>query len=319
MKILLLEPLHDDARLVLAEVGDVVMAAQLESASLEREIADADAALTRGYGRLPRSVLSAGRKLRCVARCGVGTDNIDVAAATEMGLPVIYAPGSTTTAVAEHVMMLMLAVARRVTIFNREVKSGNWSFRAHAGLNRELKGKVLGILGLGDIGRRVAELAQAFEMDVYYWSKHSRDARWRYLERDELLRRSDILSINVALTPETRRFINRDALALMKSSAIIINTARGDVIDEAALYEALAAGRLGGAGLDVISADSPHENNPLWTLDNVVVTPHVAAVSDVAFRKMCLETAGQVSRILRGETPDPRFVRNPEVLKGTRA
>ncbi|MEJ7619157.1 MAG: hydroxyacid dehydrogenase [Pyrinomonadaceae bacterium] len=314
MKILLLEPLHPEAQALLAEVGDVVTAAQLDADSLVADIADAEAALTRGYGRLPGAVLRAGRSLRCVARCGVGTDNIDVAAATELRLPVIYAPGSTTTAVAEHVLMLMLAVARRVIVFNREVKAGHWAFRAQAGPSTELNGKALGVLGLGDIGRRVGELGQAFGMEVFYWSRSSRDERWQYLERDDLLRRADLLSINVALTPETHRLINRESLSLMKPSAIIVNTARGDVIDEAALYDALASGKLAGAGLDVIAADAPHAQNPLWTLDNLIVTPHVAAVGDVAFRRMCMETAEQVARILRGQPPDPHFVRNPSVL-----
>ena len=227
-----------------------------------------------------------------------------------MGLPVIYAPGSTTTAVAEHTMMLMLAVARRAVRFDREVKSGNWAFRNNAGLSVELIGKTLGIFGLGDIGRRVAELGQAFGMKVVYWSRRSRDERFQYLEQDELLKSADVLSINVALTPETRQSLDRQALSLMKPTSIIINTARGDVLDEVALLEALREGRIAGAGLDLISADSSHEDNPLWKLDNVVVTPHVAAVTDVAFRRMCVETAEQVSRVLRGLQPDPRFVKN---------
>lgn len=314
MKIVLLEAIHKDAHLLLSEVGNVVTATRLDADYLEKEISDASAVLTRGYGRLPRALLLAGHQLRCVARCGVGTDNIDVEAATRLGIPVIFAPGSTTTAVAEHAMMLMLAVARRVVQFCHEVKAGNWAFRSQAGLSMELKGKVLGVVGLGDIGRRVAELGQAFGMEVIYWSHHSRDYRWKYLELNELLERVDVLSINVALTPETHRLINREALARMKSSAILINTARGDVVDEAALYEALSMGRLAGAGLDVIATDSPHEQNPLWRLERVVVTPHVAAVTDVAFRRMCVETAEQVARVLRGEPPDPRFIRNPAVL-----
>ncbi|MBA3441406.1 MAG: hydroxyacid dehydrogenase [Pyrinomonadaceae bacterium] len=314
MKILLLEPVHEDARRMLDEAGEVAQAEAVDGDYLRLAIADAAAAMTRGYGRLPREVLVAGRNLRCVARCGVGTDNIDVAAATELGLPVIYAPGSTTIAVAEHTMMLILAVARRVIRFDREVKAGNWKFRGEAGLSTELGGKTLGVLGLGDIGQRVAELGQAFGMRVCYWSRGSRDERFQFLDREELLRSADVLSVNVALTPDTRKFLDQKSLALMKPSAIIVNTARGDVIDETALYDALASGRLAGAGLDVIAADSPHETNPLWTLDNVVVTPHVAAVADVAFRRMCVETAEQVIRILRGQQPDARLVRNPTVL-----
>lgn len=314
MKILLLEPIHEDARALLAGVGEVVAAERVDADYLATIIADAAAALTRGYGRLPRAVLAAGRSLRCVARCGVGTDNIDVEAATELKIPVIYAPGSTTATVAEHALMLVLAVARRAALLDRAVKAGDWAMRERIGLGIELNGKTLGVLGLGDIGRRVAELGQAFGMRVVYWSRASRDDRFEFAERDDLLGAADVLSVNVALNAETRGLLNRERLALMKPSAIIVNTARGDVIDEAALYDALSAGRLAGAGLDVIASDSPRQNNPLWTLDNVVITPHVAALTDVTYRAMCLTTARQVARVLRGEPPDARLVRNPSAL-----
>lgn len=314
MKILLLEPIHEDARELLAGVGEVVAAERVDADYLVIAIADAAAALTRGYGRLPRAVLAAGRSLRCVARCGVGTDNIDVEAATELRIPVIYAPGSTTATVAEHALMLMLAVARRVARLDREVKAGDWAVRERIGLGTELNGKTLGVLGLGDIGRRVAELGQSFGMRVLYWSRASRDNRFEFAEHDELLRAADVLSVNVALNAETRGLLNRERLALMKPTAIIVNTARGDVIDEAALYDALSSGRLAGAGLDVIASDSPRQSNPLWTLDSVVITPHVAALTDVTYRAMCLSSAGQVARVLRGEAPDARLVRNPSVL-----
>lgn len=313
MKILLLEKLHDDAYRLLAEAGEVMMAARLDADYLCSAIADADAALTRGKGRLPREVLRAGKKLKAVARCGVGTDNIDVAAATGLGIPVIYAPGSTTEAVAEHALMLILMVARRAARLNAEVKSGNWAYRDQYGMGLELRGKTLGILGLGDIGRRTAELGQAFGMRVVYWSRTSRDDRFELLDRDELLRECDVLSLSVALTPETKHLLNRDTIALMKPSAIVINTARGDVIDDQALYEALSAGRLAGAGIDVLTSN--HEHHPLWSLDNVVATPHVAAVTDVTFRQMCVPTAQEVIDIVRGKAPNPKLVRNPEVLK----
>ena len=314
MKILLLEKLHDDAVKLLSEVGEVIQLPNNDAAYLETVIVDADAALTRGYGRMPRSVLAAGKRLKCVARCGVGTDNIDVEAATELGITVFYAPGSTTMAVAEHAMMLMLAVARRATKLNSEVKSGNWAYRNEYGLGTELNGKTLGIIGLGDIGKRIAELGQAFGMNVVYWSRNSTDERFQRLELNDVLKAADVISISVALTPDTRKLINRDALVLVKPTAIIVNTARGDVIDEAALVDALTHGKLAGAGLDVLSSDSSHTDNPLWKLDNVIVTPHVAAVTDVTFRKMCVLTAEQVARVLKGQQPDIRFVRNPAVL-----
>jgi phosphoglycerate dehydrogenase-like enzyme len=313
VKFLLLETLHDDAHQLLAAAGEVMKAERLDAEYLCSIIADADAALTRGAGRLPREVLSAGRKLKVVARCGVGTDNIDVAAATEFGIPVIYAPGSTTWAVAEHAMMLMLMAARRAARLNAEVKSGNWAYRNQYGMGLELRGKTLGIIGLGDLGRRTAELGQAFGMRVVYWSRSSRDDRFEFLERDELLRQCDVLALSVALTADTKHLLNRAAIALMKPSAIVINTARGDVIDDQALSEALSSGRLAGAGIDVLATN--HENHPFWSLENVIATPHVAAVTDVTFRQMCVPTAQAVIDIACGRSPNPKLVRNPEVLE----
>ena len=318
MKILLLEPIHPEAHKLLSEAGQIIVAERLDVGYVKEMIADAAAALTRAYGKLSSEVLAAGRNLLCVARCGVGTDNIDVEAATRLGIAVIYAPGSTTAAVAEHTMMLILAVARRLTQLDREVKGGNWDVRRTAGMSMELQGRTLGVLGLGDIGRRVAELGRAFGMKVVYWSRSSRDERFEYADRDNVLRRADVLSINLALTPETRRLVDQQALTLMKPSAILVNTARGDVVDEAALYSALESGKIGGAGLDVIAGDSSREDNPLWKLDNVVVTPHVAAVTDIAFRRMCVEAAEQVSKILRGLPPDQRFLRNGHAVQNRR-
>jgi D-3-phosphoglycerate dehydrogenase / 2-oxoglutarate reductase len=314
VKILLLEAIHDDARHLLSEAGEIICAERLDTAYVGAAIAEADTALTRGRGRLPREVLQAGTKLKCVARCGVGTDNIDVEAATELGIPVIYAPGSTTMAVAEHALMLMLSVARRVTRFNTEVKNNNWAFRNVSGMTIELRGKTLGILGLGDIGKRIAELGQAFGMNVIYWSRNSHDGRFTFLAREEVLRQADVLSISLALTPETRHLIDQAALALMKPTAILINTARGEIVDEAALIEALQANKLAGAGLDVLEDEIHPENNPLWQCDNVIATPHVAAITDVTYREMCVTAAEEVLRILRGARPTPRLVRNPTVL-----
>jgi D-3-phosphoglycerate dehydrogenase len=311
LKILLLETIHPDAVELLAREGEVSLIESLTEARVFEECREAAAVLTRGRGRLPRAALEAGRDLRAVARCGAGTDNIDVAAATELGIPVLFSPGGTTGAVAEHAIMLMMAVGRRLPRLDRAVKAGDWEIRNRIGIATELDGKQLGIVGLGRIGRRTAELAEAFHMRVVYWSAHSRDERYQHFELDELFRSSDIVSVSVALTPQTRRLVGARLLALMKPTAIIINTARGEVIDEAALTAALVAGRLAGAGLDVMTEEPPAADHPLLGLEQVVFTPHVATITDVAYRRMCVEVATQVARLLRGEPPDAEFVKNP--------
>ncbi len=314
MKILLLETIHDEAVALLQQVGDVQMIANLEPAYVVEQFADASAVLTRGRGRMPREALLAGKQLKCVARCGAGTDNIDVATATELKIPVLYSPEGTTIAVAEHALMLMLAVNRRVAWLDREVKAGNWEVRNRIGVSAELHGKTLGVLGLGKIGQRTAELGAALGMRVIYWSKQSRAETFAYVELAELFKQSDVLAISLSLNAETRNFVNAERLALMKPSAIIVNTGRGEMIDEAALVTALREKRLAGAGLDVLAQEPPPADHPLFKFDNVVFTPHIATITDVAYRNMCIEVAAQVARVLNGEPPDARNVRNPEVL-----
>lgn len=315
MNILLLEPIHAEAVALLQTAGDVCQRENLTPAEVVEAFRFADAVLTRGRGRMPRAALEAGERLKCVARCGAGTDNIDVAAATELGLPVFYSPDGTLRSVAEHALLLMLAVNRQVVLLDNAVKAGNWEVRNQLAIGRELYGKTLGVLGLGRIGQRTAELGAAFGMDVIYWSQRSRDARFRYVEVETLFAQSDVLAVSLSLNDGTRQFVNAARLALLKPSAILINTGRGEMVDEAALVAALREKRLAGAGLDVLAQEPPPADHPLFQFDNVVITPHIATITDVAYRQMCVEVAEQVVRVLRGDAPDPRYLRNPEILQ----
>ncbi|MFN8000365.1 MAG: hydroxyacid dehydrogenase [Acidobacteriota bacterium] len=314
MQILLLEAIHDEAVALLSEVGTVRMIENLAPETVVQRFAEADAVLTRGRGRMPREALLAGRQLKCVARCGAGTDNIDVATATELGLPVLFSPEGTTYSVAEHALMLMLAVGRRLTLLDREAKANNWEVRNRVGVGTELRGKTLGVLGLGNIGKRIAELGAAFGMTVIYWSRNSRDARFAFVELADLFRQADVLSVSLSLDAGTRGIVNAERLALMKPSAMLINTARGEMVDEDALVAALAEKRLAGAGLDVMAQEPPPADHPLFKFDNVVLTPHLATITDLAYRNMCVEVATQVAHVLQGKPPDIRNVRNPQVI-----
>jgi phosphoglycerate dehydrogenase-like enzyme len=245
-------------------------------------------------------------------------DNIDIAAATELALPVINTPGASTQSVAEHALMLALAAARSTGLWDRRVKEGHWTVRETArGL--ELAGKRLGILGLGRIGGRLAELGQALGMEVLYWSRSSRDERFRRVELDELIASSDVLSLHLALTDQTRGILSAPQFATMKPGAILINTARGALIDEAALYDALSTGSLAAAGLDVLTTEPPPQDHPLLQLDNVIFSPHIAAITDVAYRAACVRAVEQVLRILNGEPPDPEQVVNWAQLRAADA
>jgi D-3-phosphoglycerate dehydrogenase len=319
MRILMLESVHEDAQAMLEAAAEPVRASALDPAAVMRELDGYEAIITRGTGRIPAEVLEAGAgTLRCVARCGVGLDNIDVAAATRLGIPVVNAPGSTTQSVAEHAIMLMFALSRQLGRVDRAVKAGNWRVRdGYRGW--ELLGKTLGIVGLGNIGRRTAEMAQTLGMSVVTWSPNSRDERFRSIALPDLLATADIVSLHLALMPGTRGLIDREALRSMKPGAMLINTARGALVDEMALAELLASGHLGGAGLDVLTEEPPPDDHPLPGLEKVLITPHNAGLTDTAYRRMCVETVEQVLLILHGKPHNPANVFNYAALRGGRS
>jgi phosphoglycerate dehydrogenase-like enzyme len=314
--VLLLESVHAEARSMLEAACEVRLAARLDAGEVREAARGCGAIITRGMGRIPASVMEGQPALRCVARCGAGVDNIDVAVATRLGLPVVHAPDAGTQSVAEHALMLALAVLRRVSRWDRLVKAGQWGAR-EGWQGVELAGKTLGVVGTGRIGMRTATLGASMGMRVIAWNRTPRETGFEQRELDSLLAEADVVSLHVALSPETRQLIDARALARMKPTAILVNTARGALIDEQALATALAEGRLAGAGLDVLAEEPPPPDHPLFGFDSVVLTPHVAGLTDVAYRRMCVDTVAQVLRILRGEPPDPMQIANRHGLGRT--
>jgi phosphoglycerate dehydrogenase-like enzyme len=307
MSIILLEPIHRDAVAVLDEVAPTRLAET--SDELEHALAQTTvlALITRGKGRIPASLFERCPALQVVARCGVGLDNIDLQAAQQRRIPVIYAPGSTTQAVAEHTLMLMLAAARRLNQAANAVRAGAWDFR-NGYQGHELAGKTLGVVGLGATGRRVAELADAVGMQVVYWSRRSRDQRFRYQSLTELLQQADVVSLHLELTPETHHLIGATELALCKPEVLLVNTSRGALINQAALIHALHQGRLGGFAADVLDPEPPAANEPWLSDQRVTLTPHIAVLTDATYRRMCVQTAQSVVAVLRGEEPPAQHV-----------
>lgn len=262
-------------------------------------------------------------RLRVVSNMAVGYNNIDVAAATARGIVVTNTPGILTEATAELAFALILASARRVVDLDRRTRAGEWTCWAPLlFLSREVSGKMLGIVGLGRIGRAVARRAKAFGMEVLYHNRvrleaaEEQDLGVVYAEKDELLGKADFVSLHVPLSDETRHFIGRRELGIMKPTSYLVNTSRGPVVDEGALVEALREKRIEGAGLDV------YENEPvlapgLTSLDNVVLMPHVGSATVETRMKMARMAAENLLAGLRGERP--AHVVNPEVLPRRRA
>ena len=292
---------------LLERADDVRVMANPIELDVDLPLDEIRAVLTRGRGRITAEMCSQLPNLQVVGRCGAGLDNIDTAAAKMSGIAVVHAPGRTTHAVSEHALMLMLALARRVVMLDRSVKRGAWNVRE--GYEAvELRGKRLGVIGLGAIGRRIAEIGTTLGMTVAYWSRTSRDLKFPLLELDELVSTADVIQICIALTPDTRGLIGSDQFARMKRGVLMINTARAQIVDHAALLAAITAGIVGGYGTDVWEPEPPATDDPLLADDRVVITPHVAGLTDVTYREICVEPAAAAVAILTGDEPDPTCV-----------
>jgi len=272
-----------------------------ERSRLAEILPDYDALVVRSATKVTAELLKAGKRLKVVGRAGIGVDNVDVAAATELGILVVNAPTANLMSATEHTFALLLALARRVPEADASVKAGEWN-RKLVGV--ELEHKTLGVVGFGRIGQRVAERARGFGMKVVAYDPFLDAAGARKLEvellpLDELLRRSDVVTLHTPSTRETRGMINRERLALMKKDALLVNCARGGIVDEEALLEALDAGALGGAALDVF-AEEPPTDLRLARHPNVVATPHLGAQTREAQERISIETAQMLLDALAG-------------------
>ena len=270
-------------------------------------VADADALLVRSATKVDAEVLAAASRLKVVARAGVGLDNVEVPAATARGVMVVNAPTSNIVSAAEHAAALLLAVARRIPAADASLRGGEWKRSSFNGV--ELNGKTAGIVGLGKIGQLLAQRLAAFGMDLIAYDPYVAPARAAQLgiemvTLDELLARADTISIHLPKTPETKGLIGADQLAKVKPGVIIVNDARGGLIDEQALADAVREGRVGGAGIDVFATE-PTTASPLFELPNVVVTPHLGASTTEAQDRAGTDVARSVLLALAGEfVPD---------------
>ena len=306
VKVLVSDPLAEAGVAILRDSAAVTVRTGLPPAELRAILPEYDALIVRSETKVTAELLAAGTNLRVVTRAGVGTDNIDVAAATERGVLVLNTPGPNSIAAAEHTLAVTLALLRHVARADASLRAGKWERKAFVG--SELYRKTLGVVGLGRIGREVTSRARAFGMEVLIYDPYVSAAAAEALGAtamplDALLERADIVTLHLPLLPETRGIIGARELALMKGGAFLINCARGGLVDEAALYEALVSGHLAGAGLDVFEREPP-TGSPLLTLPNVVVTPHLAASSAEAQEGVGIVAAETTLAALRGELVD---------------
>jgi D-3-phosphoglycerate dehydrogenase len=316
VKIVVTEPIHPAGMRILEQAGEVVRPATLDPAGLRAVVSDADAVVVR-ITRFPAELIEAASRLKVIGRHGVGVDNVDLEACTRRGIPVVFTPEANAESVAENVLGCMITLAKRILPGDRALRAGQFAARNEL-FGMELAGKTIGIIGLGRIGRRVAQMCRAaLDMHVIgldpVISTDQAATLGIELAPDlrSLLSRADIVTLHVPLTPSTRGLLGAEQLQWMKPGAYLINTARGGIVDEQALYEALTAGRLAGAALDVFAEEPPSTDHPLFRLDNVIVTPHMAAHTEEAMYRMATMVAEEIVAVLEGKRP--RWCANPVV------
>lgn len=312
-----------DAIRILRAVGDVKVNPNKGPPSREDLISgvkDADAILCLLTERIDRELLDSAKKLKVIANMAVGYDNIDLAEATRRGIPVTNTPGVLTETTADTAMALILSVARRIVEADRYVRDGRWTlpWSPMMMVGTDVHGKTLAIYGLGRIGEALARRARGFGMKIIYHSASRKPGletkyEMEYVSLDDALRRCDFLSIHVPLRPETRHSIGARELSLMKQTAYLINTSRGQVVDQAALTEALRQRRIAGAGLDVFEEEPIPQSSPLMGMENVVLLPHIGSGSLETRTLMAVRAAENIGSVLEGMRP--RDLVNGDVLR----
>ena len=299
---------HGEAVEELAPAGFELVRAEARSPAYREALGEASYLVGFVDGLVEEGLYRAAPKLKLIQLLSAGYDRADIAAARRARVPIANNGGANAVAVAEHALMLMLAVCRRLPLQHANVGSGRWRGN-EAPRVHELRGRTLGIVGLGTIGKKTARLARAFGLAVRYYdvarlTEDAEDAlgvRFRLL--GEILRSSDVVSLHVPLNPSTRGLVGAREIALLKPTAVLVNTSRGPVVDEAALTEALGEGRIAGAGLDVFDQEPPDADNPLFSLDNVVLTAHLAGPTVESGPARLRNAFDNVERVERGEPP----------------
>jgi D-3-phosphoglycerate dehydrogenase len=302
MKVLVADHIAEEGVELLRQHAEAVVKPGLKPEELRAMIGDCDALIVRSQTQVSAEVIESGEKLRVIGRAGVGIDNIDVDAATRKGIVVVNAPTANTVSAAEHTIALMLALSRNIPEANSQLKSGKWQRGKLVGT--ELRNKTLGIIGLGNVGSEVAKRAQAFEMhiivyDPFVSTSYARKLKVDLVSLDQLLRQSDFITLHVPLTAITKELIGAEELAKVKPSSRIINCARGGLVDEEALIEAIEQGKVAGAALDVFATE-PLTDSSLFKSDKIIVTPHLGASTIEAQASAAKDIAEEVLAVLQG-------------------
>ena len=303
MKILICDTLNEKVLNELQTIGECIdiSSSQKKHEDLETNIADTEIVVIRSATNLDKAIIDKGKSLKIIARCGVGVDNIDVDYAKSQNIFVTNSPSANLLSVVELTVSLIISAARKINLSDTHVKESKWNRKEFVGI--ELHGKQVGIIGFGKAGKLVSEIMKSFGMSIAFYDPYIKD--WngteKNLELDELLKTSDVVSIHVIKTKETKNLISKQKLDLLKENAILVNTSRGGVLDEDYLIELLKLKKIFGIGLDVYSEEPPKNMDTLKDL-NIISTPHIGASTGEAQLKAGLDTVENIKKILAGDT-----------------
>jgi D-3-phosphoglycerate dehydrogenase len=304
IKVLLPEKILSEAQSLLESKAIVSILKSPVEKDIIDEIHDTFGIVLRSAAKITRRILENAPMLKVISRTGAGYDNVDVNAATDFGVMVCNLPGINTVSVAEHVLAMIFALTKRLPLMDSYVRNGRWAKRSNY-ISEELAGKTLGIIGLGKIGMEVVKKAGALGLNVLAYDPYvqTRPDIPIVDSLEEIFEQSDIITVHIPKTPETVGIVNKKLLDLMKKDAFIINTSRGEVIDEEALIETLIEEKIAGAGLDVFSQEPINPDNPLLSMENVILSPHTAALTKECGYRMTMEAVNQVIDVIDGRLP----------------
>jgi D-3-phosphoglycerate dehydrogenase len=319
-RILLPQPVEEEATKLLKEAGhEIILSPDTKFETIQKLMRGVQAVILRTGISMTRQLMNQADDLWVISRTGAGVDNVDLRAATEKGILVTYVPGANARTVAEHALALILALLKQIPLMDRSVRNDNFGIR-FKNLPRDLNGKKLGLVGLGSIGSELARICHnAFGLRILahdpYLTPETRLAyeKWvEFCDMERLFRESDVISLHIPFSPSTQRFIGAREFGWMKPEAFLVNTSRGGILDERALIQCLKEKRIAGAGLDVFAQEPLEKDNPLKELDNVILTPHTAALTQECAVRLAVEAVRAILDIFDGKKPNG--IVNPEVL-----
>jgi len=319
--ILLPQAIEKEATEILQQAGcEIVLSPDSKPETVLPLMKDANGIILRTGIKMTRELMSEAHDLRVISRTGAGVDNVDVPAATELGILVACVPGANALTVAEHALTLIMALMKQIFVLDREVRRDNYGIR-YKNLPQNMTGKTLGLIGMGRIGSELARIChQSFAMRVLAYDPYlpveiqeKYKGRVEFCDMERVFRESDVISLHIPLSPETRNLVSARELGWMRLGAFIVNTSRGGVLDEKALVQVLKESKIAGAGLDVQAQEPPEKDNPLKELDNVILTPHTGGLTREMTVRLAVEAAKSALEVLNGKKPAEGIV-NPEVL-----